>query len=101
MVNITTTEDGSVFYSGSWINVNKRYLGLRFKIQGKYHFGWARLNVQVANLSITATLTGYAYETVPNKPIIAGREHGADPELGSLGRLARGSAGLAGLRQKK
>jgi len=104
MVNITTTEDGSVFFSGSWVNVNKRYLGLRFKIQGKYHFGWARLNVQVANLSITATLTGYAYETVPNKPIIAGKTKGPDViviEPGSLGRLAQGSAGLAAWRQKE
>jgi hypothetical protein len=28
------------------------------------------------NPSSTATLTGYAYETIPNKSIIAGKTHG-------------------------
>jgi hypothetical protein len=93
MADITTTTAGGVYYGGSWVNVNNRYLGLRFKIQGKYHFGWARLNVQVANLSITATLTGYAYETIPNKAIIAGKTKGPDVitvQPGSPGRLALG-----------
>jgi hypothetical protein len=58
---------------GSWINVKNRYLGVMFKINGKTHYGWARLSVQVPQeLQVTATLTGFAYETVPNKPIIAG-----------------------------
>jgi hypothetical protein len=39
---------------------------------------------------LPATLTGYAYETIPNKPIIIGKEHGTDdsaaqPSLESLG----------------
>jgi len=60
--------------SGSWVNVKRRYVGIKFKIKGETHYGWARLSVQVAlPLSITATLTGYAYETVPNKPIVAGK----------------------------
>jgi len=88
---------------GSWINVNNRYLGTRFYIQGKVHYGWARLNVQVQPpLTITAILTGYAYETVPNKPIIAGKIKGPDVITvgpASLGGLARGSAGLAPARR--
>jgi hypothetical protein len=28
--------------------------------------------------SIVATLTGYAYETIPNKPIVAGATKGSD-----------------------
>jgi hypothetical protein len=63
--------------TGKWVNVNNRYLGLRFLIQGKTHYGWARLSVQVKG-EITATLTGYAYETVPNLPIRAGQTHGTD-----------------------
>jgi hypothetical protein len=45
----------------------------------------------------TYTLTGYAYETVPNKTIIAGKTKGADVitlESGSLGALAAGASGL-------
>jgi hypothetical protein len=85
--------------SGSWINVRNRYLGVKFKIKGETHYGWVRLSVQVQHpLTITATLTGYAYETIPNKPIIAGKTRGADvvraSEPASLGRLAQGSGGL-------
>ena len=42
-------------------------------------------------------LTGYAYETIPNKPIIAGKTHGKGVvtiEPGSLGALAAGANGL-------
>jgi hypothetical protein len=80
---------------GSWINVNNRYLGIKFKIKGKTHYGWARLSVQVQlPLTITATLTGYAYETIPNRPIIAGKTKGPDVitvQPGSLGHLAAGA----------
>jgi hypothetical protein len=84
-----------------WNNVKNRYLGLQFAIKGKIHYGWARLN-EFCNPSggpgtgAEALLTGYAYETIPNKPIVAGRTKGPDVitvESGSLGRLARGSAG--------
>jgi hypothetical protein len=62
---------------GHWLNVKNRYLGLKFQISGKTHFGWARLSVEVENGKITATLTGYAYETVANKGIDAGQTQGA------------------------
>jgi hypothetical protein len=58
---------------GPWVSVTKRYLGLKFQIDGKTHYGWARLNVQVQGNNITATLTGYAYESIPNKRIRAGQ----------------------------
>jgi len=83
--------------TGNWINVKNRYLGVRFSIKGKIHYGWARLSVRVQlPLAITATLTGYAYETIPNKPILAGQtnESVIAPQLdrgaGTLGRLALG-----------
>jgi len=59
--------------AGPWKEAHKRYLGLKFIIGGKTHFGWARLNVSCVYLhAMNATLTGYAYETIPNKPIISG-----------------------------
>lgn len=93
MANIATTEGGGVYYGGSWINVKDRYLGLKLVVHGRKHYGWARLNVQVANLSITAALTGYAYETIPNKPIITGKTKGPDDGVeqpATLGSLALG-----------
>ena len=84
--------------SGNWIDVRDRYLGIRFRLNGKTHYGWARMNVKVEGLTITGTLTGYAYETIPNKAIITGKTHGKDEV--SLGALAVGSSAIHGWRQK-
>ncbi len=90
-------------------NAKNRYLGVRFRINGRTHYGWARLNVAVnIDNEITATLTGYAYETIPNKPIGAGVTKGPDadqpapaslqpvsPKPPSLGALALGAPALS------
>jgi hypothetical protein len=109
---------GSLSYAGSWVNVKNRYVGLKFKIAGKTHYGWARLSVQVTNRSsITATLNGYAYETVAGKSIRAGQtmdsdETGSNEQSGSaslripaseprtLGVLAIGSSGQSVWRRE-
>jgi hypothetical protein len=100
---------------GSWAGgVKSRFLGLRFTIKGRKHFGWARLSVSKA--PYTVILTGYAYETVPNKPIVAGKTKGSeyggsaevnpavltapDFESASLGLLALGSQ-KSTLRRRK
>ena len=75
------------------MNVYDRYLGIMFQIKGKPHYGWARLNVSGGGGSLGGVLTGYAYETIPNKPIIAGKTKGPDVitvEPATLGRLALG-----------
>jgi len=101
MFNVVCTVDQGCSTKGKWANVNNEYLGLKFKIHGKTHYGWARLNVTYMpeGHSITATLTGYAYETIPNQGLRAGQRHNADhqptnslaPTSGSLGQLARGA----------
>jgi hypothetical protein len=107
---------GYVF--GQWVNVQRRFLGLRFKINGQTHYGWARLNVRVVlspHPAITAVLTGYAYEDVPDKPIVAGQTKGLDddspeelsanpmptPKPATLGALAMGAPGLSIWRREK
>ena len=108
---------GTSGVGGSWINVKNRYLGVKFKIKGEDHYGWARLSVTVAQpLTITATLTGYAYETIANKPIVAGQTKGPDnatieepnasltapsPEPATLGTLALGAPGLSIWRRQE
>ena len=98
---------GSFQYGGNWVNLNNRYLGVKFHISGKTHYGWVRANVWVTGQGpgAGAILPGYAYETVPNKAIIAGKTKGPDvitmAEPASLGRLAQGSTGLAARRQKE
>lgn len=111
--NVYTSKQTIVY--GPWANVKDRYLGLKFQINGETHYGWARLNVKVSQTKITATLTGYAYETIPNKPIIAGETKGLDemrivepnatlatptPQSNMLGALALGSSGLSIWKRK-
>jgi hypothetical protein len=110
--------------TGKWHDVTDRYLGVSFIIRGKTHFGWARLTVHDKGHAITAVLTGYAYETIPNKPIITGKTKGQDddiaeqqnhpgpaaslnspipetPQPASLGMLALGAQGVPLWRRKE
>ena len=90
-----TGRSANTHFYGVWANGGKglsnRYVGLEFAIKGKVHYGWAR--VSVSKFRFRATLTGYAYEIIPNKGIIAGKEHGPEDDAGQpamLGRLALG-----------
>jgi hypothetical protein len=68
---------------GNWLNASDRYLGLAFRIHGRTHYGWARLSVRYHFLhGLTATLTGYAYETISGRSIIAGKTKGPADEAG-------------------
>jgi hypothetical protein len=78
------------YQTGSWINVT-RYLGLKFVIEGKAHYGWARLTVKFERFVPTATLTGYAYESTPNKSIAAGATTGTDDAESSSAASMSGS----------
>src|SRR5262249_35458894 len=100
---------------GNWVNVNNRYMGVKFQIAGHVHFGWVRLSVQVLEnpVRIKALLTGYAYETVARKPITADATGEADAgaRIGSsgagtvpqasLGLLAMGSRALGVWRREE
>lgn len=90
------------YTSGQWLYARHRYLGLRFLISGQVHFGWARLSVTLSKKKeYDVTLTGYAYETIAGKPIIAGKTKGPDVitlEPGSLGRLGQGAVGISAVR---
>jgi hypothetical protein len=111
------SDGGQTQFYGKWTNAGTLYLGLRFNIRGQRHYGWARLNLTIpqgsGNLQyppITVRLTGYAYETIPNKAIIAGKTKGRDEvgfedpnatlnkptrETSGLGLLALGAPGLS------
>jgi hypothetical protein len=84
-------------WAGNGKGVRNRYLGLKFVVHGEVHYGWARLSVTLGHErqldDVVGTLTGFAYETVPEKPIIAGRITGPDvitvqPETGEIPQRA-------------
>jgi hypothetical protein len=111
---VRNSQNSSARFGWPWANggkgVKSRYLGLQFTIKGKTHFGWARLNVTFTSKHlIDAVLTGYAYETIPGKAIVAGATKGPDdgaqaasasikthtPTPAMLGTLALGAPGLS------
>jgi hypothetical protein len=92
------SRSGTIFFSGgAWKDAHERYLGLKFSLNGETHYGWARMTV-TAKGGIVATLTGYAYETVPNKPISAGKTSGPiDASEGDTAEMLAPSYGSATL----
>jgi hypothetical protein len=100
---VAATDGEAPYYFGPWAppdgNVKEHYVGLKFVINGETHYGWARFNVQIRQPlkgNVQAVLTGYAYETVPNTPIMVGKTSGAEEAAtppATLGQLAAGAAG--------
>ena len=100
---------------GAWAGgVRNRFLGFQFVIEGKKHFGWTRLSISEAPYVVN--LNGYAYETIPNKPILAGQTtepaqssiEAPDRSLAvpvsqtaTLGMLARGAPALSIWRREQ
>jgi hypothetical protein len=80
-------------------------------INGEVHYGWARLTTTCRRGVIDATLTGYAYETIPNQGLEAGKKKGEidesvngtgpaplsdrAPTRATLGMLAKGAQALS------
>ena len=85
----------STAYIGQWLNVSDKFLGLEFKVNGETHFGWARMSVSATR---QVTLTGYAYESTPNMPLVTGITHGAKLSEGPQLRLQKPLEEQAALR---
>ncbi len=98
MFFISSTTDGHKGSGCPWRFVtDEAYLGVGFQINGQTHYGWMRVGHVRPREGPKAEATGYAYETIPNKPIIAGKTKGPDVvtlDPGSLGALAAGASRL-------
>jgi hypothetical protein len=79
------------------------FLGLKFVVDGETHYGWAHVTIGGSS----TVLNGYAYETVPNRPLLTGKTSGpvesgasfapANPVVqqpATLSLLAQGERGL-------
>lgn len=65
--------------SGEWLNLPNRYVGLQLRLHGAndVHYGWAKLSDaayidQQGHLHTSTFLQGFAYQTLPGVPIMAG-----------------------------
>jgi len=93
--------------------ITNQFLGLRFSVNGQVHYGWARITTKGNGFKLaTIQLTGFAYETNPNTPILAGdRGPSASAKPAglvgstaattpSLGLLSLGAVGLSAWRKE-
>ena len=118
MADCTITNGGSGGAFGPWVKQKNKFLGVRFDISGKTHYGWVRLTVQQIGRRVCdmqGVITGYAYESRPNTPILTGQKSAANevgnvvPDLNQppvttaagLGLLAQGARGLAIWRREE
>ena len=106
---------------GPWEDTHRRYLGLRFMINGEVHYGWARLNERCQKgYWHVGKLTAYAYETIPDQGLVAGQKKegkidledenltgpgeatlaSTAPTPATLGMLAKGAASLGNWRER-
>lgn len=87
-----------------WADRKGGYVGFKFLIEDETHYGWARIATFGSKFS---AIRGYAYETVPDQPIVTGVTSGPDdadasstpalssPQPAGLGALANGASALS------
>ena len=69
--------------SGYWLNVSDKYLGLKFIKGNNTYYGWARLSSSYYYTPYPyrqfkvglLTIKDYAYNSSPNRPILAGQRY--------------------------
>jgi hypothetical protein len=89
-------------FSGPWVHTGDGFLGVRFLINGETHYGWVRISATAGpKVSLFATITGYAYNTVANQGLVMGVPGPQKAaELAGLGALSLGAGGLELWRRK-
>jgi hypothetical protein len=56
--------------TGNWVGVTDRYLGLRFQVDGSWHYGWARLDIDATPTQFV--VKDYAYQSAAGVGLAAG-----------------------------
>ena len=85
---------------GDWSDTTDRYLGIRMPEGGDWVYGWVR--VSVAQDSISFTIRDYAYNSIPDQPILSGQttttgiiEHSLDSSINLFPNPARDKLTIA------
>ncbi len=118
---IVTGCGGSSDAYGNWKGTHPphAYLPIKFSDSANnVHYGWVRIScTETGAIDFNATIDGFAYETVPNKPITSGAVSGpikgarlvapavslglSVPPAASLGMLALGAPGLTAWKKQE
>ncbi len=68
---VSNPTGANFFPFGAWSDTTDRYLAIRIPEGSDWLYGWVR--VSVAQDSISFTIRDYAYNSIPNQPILAGQ----------------------------
>lgn len=77
--------------AGYFAGLESAYLGFSFQDAGQTYYGWMRVGSPIIGIN-AGWAYDYAYEAVPNTPILTGE--GMVPEPSALSLCALGTAGL-------
>ena len=58
---------------GPWSNIFGKYLALKTQVGTDFYYGWIKLGVGINISFVTITIMEYAYNSIPNQPILAGQ----------------------------
>jgi hypothetical protein len=86
---------------GPFDNVQNRFVGVKLLVNGETHFGWIGFRRVDARKTVQVTLAGWAYETDPNTPIVAGDMGNGNEPTFQPTSLEILSAGHAGIQQRR
>ena len=59
--------------SGNWNNIYGKYLALKIQVGTDFYYGWIKLGVGTDIDSVSITIMEYAYNSIPNQPILSGQ----------------------------
>ncbi len=59
--------------TGEWDNVIDGYVGLQLMNGGQTFYGWVRMDADVSADTASMTIKDFAYNAIPNQPILAGQ----------------------------
>jgi hypothetical protein len=85
-------KSGSGSQWGKWwgSNYGKSFVGVKFYDNHRVHFGW----VQITSGGYGEQIGHCAFESIPDKAIRAGHQHGPDVKPATLHRLAKGASAI-------
>ena len=58
---------------GPWSNIFGKYLAIKTQVGTDFYYGWIILGVGINISFVTITIMEYAYNSLPNQPILAGQ----------------------------
>lgn len=66
----SSSSSSALFMEARWCGAGDRYMGLRFRRNGEWHYGWIRINAAADTTGMV--IKDFAWETQANRAILAG-----------------------------